>query len=358
MIFVLLAVVTLICLNSTKGKGAAKVALFLSVLYILIFTFRDLDVDDTEAYLGMYNGDGTEFIEKGYIWLNEFVKDLGASFTQFLFMIALFNMTVWYVCTRKLFGATKMLLPLLVFMSFAGVYNYGIILRASITDTLMYTVVTMMLLNIDRFEGVRRGTPKGPIIMTLIVIAVLALSFTIHQTSLVLILVLLLYLVPLNNLTRYSLVCFSLMLFVIPGLATLLTKPISLIITYNELRGGNHFDEDGTMQLGLTNVFLAMTSTFYIYNIKYIKSSVERRKYELVLDIFIAGVVITALFSYIRAGARLGILLMFFEFLIPSFLMRNIDRNHYKRVMIVIVVIVMVNMLKLLTNVLSLWHYL
>ncbi len=353
MVFFFLSLLTFLFLFKYKNKSGVKATVFLICLYLLVFTFRSFNVADTEPYYDIFLGDYSDSLEKGFVLVNQFFLNNGFSFRHLLFAIALFNLSIWFFCTKKILPNDNLLVSLLVFMSFAGVYNYGIILRASMADSIMLIAITAIMSSIEK-DYKRRGDWLV-IIKTL---CLLLLAFFFHQTSIVLFFILIVYLFPLNNTIRLLLVLFSMCLFLFPGIATMATGRVSMFIQMNEMRLGNIEDYAGDVRIGLTNIYLAIVSFFYIYCSKFIVNIKERRKYSLVLDLYVIGVLLTALFSHIEAGVRLGLLLTFFEFLMPAILLRNVNGSRRSTIISVVIVFVIMNIVKLLTNVPSLWYYL
>ena len=62
-------------------------------LYIYVFSNRSFEIADTQPYADAYNliGDDIYHMEKGYLFVSLFMKQLGVSFRGFLTIILIIN---------------------------------------------------------------------------------------------------------------------------------------------------------------------------------------------------------------------------------------------------------------------------
>lgn len=364
MVFVFLSIITFLCLMATRGrKNSLLPSIVILLLYIFTFTFRSMNVADTEPYKEMFLY-GSDYYEQGYIQLGNFLRESGFSFRGFLFAVAVIDVGIWAICTKKYINQKNLLYPIFFFFTYTGASDYGIVMRAGLADTFMYIVITYMLINYDKLPLCSRQPGRSQLFTSifslqslwifLIFVVGISISILFHQSAFVFVVVLLLYFMPLNNKIRYALLFSSLVIYLIPSVFTSLTGWIMPILEMEEIRfAGRMENKAGEAVLGLNQFFIVIMGVIYTYYTKYLKGNrYVYLQYSFILNIFIVGIVLAAMFSYITAGVRLGYMLIFFNFLLPTMLMKNMsDSQEKRRVFVVLIGIVVVNVVRLLISV-------
>jgi len=369
MIFIFLTAITLLFLLFTwKKRNSTMPTVLLLVSYIIVFTFRSMNVSDTEAYALIFNNVYDVGIEKGFTFVCNVLRGFGVSFRQFLFVIALFNITIWTLCTRKILQQNNLLMSLLFFMSYSGIYTYGIILRASMAESIMLVAITYMFLhynivyskNVSKQYNVLKLFWKKLSFNIIILFTLLyLLTVLFHQTALIFFVILIVYFVPLNSKIRYIISVFSLLVFLFPNVTTIIANYLLLFISSNDLRFSGYLLEAGTLELGITQIIWVISAFFYIHCTNYILDENNRNKYIFILNIFIIGVFVTALLSFITAGVRVGMMLTFYEYLLPALLINYIIDTRKRRIVFMwTLFFVIANCSKIFTSLTTLIHYL
>lgn len=369
MIFIFLTAITLLFLLFTwKKRNSTMPTVLLLVSYIIVFTFRSMNVSDTEAYVLIFNNVYDVGIENGFKFVCNVLRGSGVSFRQFLFVIALFNITIWALCTRKILQQNNLLIPLLFFMSYSGIYTYGIILRASMAESIMLVAITYMFLhynvvhskNVNKQSNVLKHFSRKLSLKIIVLFTLLyMLTFLFHQTALIFIVILIVYFVPLSSKIRYIISAFSLLVFLFPNVTSIISNYLMLFISTNDLRFSGYLSEAGTLELGITQTFWVISAFFYIHCTNYIQDEKNRNKYIFILNIFVIGVFFTALLSFVTAGVRVGLMLTFYEYLLPALLINYVKDTRKKRIVFIwTFFFVIANCSKIFTSLTTLINYL
>ena len=328
MIFILLSVLTLfyICINWSK-RDPKLPSLFLILVYCIVFSNRSMDVADTIPYEEVFSG-YPHSMEIGYLFLNNFFNSLGWSFSNFLLLIAIFDFSLWYFCTRSVLKQNNILFALLFFMSNMGMNYYGIVLRSGMASSVMFVPLCLML-NSFVDSNLTHGYKQGKINIAIIIIIFFSFLFIgglLHQSIYILIISLLLYFVPLRNSYRTLFLILALVITVIPSVPSFISHIVQPILASNDLRMSGRFDGDVETGLSYYQIINVIYGFMYMKWLSFIPDNIRVKQYCFILDIYVVGVFLSGAFSYLTAGSRIGHILIFYEFLMPAIL---ISSNKY-----------------------------
>lgn len=320
------------------------VQILIYTMFIIIFSSRSNDIPDTIPYREMFLKGVNSFdnVEIGYLRLNDALRNIGLSFFQYLLIIELFLFITWEYTTKLHFSRT--LLPFIIFMSYMGLYFYGIVLRAAIGTTICYLALSIMLKHINTY--------------TLILYYLLVgLSMTIHQSMLVFLFVPFLCFKKYNNYLLYFIVAISAIIPII-GLDKYIGQYFSYFISYFNLDRFDSYVENGSQNnntsYALTSIKYLLLSLTFIYCRKYI--ILNTTKYNFFLNIYILGFVLISNTYFITSGSRLAMCFLFFEFILVSFIYTYSVLNK-KFTYLIIVVVIMINIIALYRGTPSIFLY-
>lgn len=150
MLLIVLLGLIFLCNLLKHSKGIPKVigdkSLFLCYFFILVlFSSRGDNVPDTTVYKNMYYGiEHNKFLqtEPLYLLINKFFLLLGFEFNSFLFFVLLFMIYLWHNSTKRILKDIP--LALLLFMSFVGIFFWGVVLRAALGLTISYLAFVIL----------------------------------------------------------------------------------------------------------------------------------------------------------------------------------------------------------------------
>lgn len=146
MIFICLVLFLLILFPILEYSRSRILHVCLILIYAFVFSLRSDSVPDTVAYKEMYLGYyGSDTIESGYLWLCSVFREWGFSFREFLFIWIFACLIIWRYCTVRITKSNDLFVALMLFMSYMGIYNYGIILRAATALTIIFIALTYYL---------------------------------------------------------------------------------------------------------------------------------------------------------------------------------------------------------------------
>jgi hypothetical protein len=291
--------------NHSAGIKQDVKTFFLSLVYlwiILIFTFRDNSVPDTQNYINIYNSPSADpGIEYLFTLLCKTGNLLGLSFNGFLFVYQVILFGSWFYISKKLFKDIH--LAFMVFLPFMGIYNFGIIIRAGMGLSLCYAAIVYLIYN---------RTVRGYIFYySMVTIAVFF-----HQAMIVF------YLLPLflfRNFNPVVLLTVLIIALIIPllNIQRLISDflesyiklfSLSQFFSYTQVHA--NFDIRGVYSLTMIKYWL-MAMLFI-----WLRKRITEKKdvYNCFLNIYISGVFLISLTHFITAGNRLSYMFFFFEF--------------------------------------------
>lgn len=310
--FIILLFANIVYHSKGINKDVKITFLYLIYLWILLlFSFRGLTVPDTDNYIKYYyspvNGGELEYL---YSLMCEFANSLGLSFNVFLLLFQSILFFLWFKTTRKYFDDIH--LPFLVFLSFMGIYYFGIIIRSAMGMCMCYYALTYLFNN---------RSIKGYFVYYLIV----TLSLFFHQAMIVF------YFLPFFVLKYYShkvLLIILLISVILPltNFQVLIVKVLEIFIklfsvnkflSYTQVHANLNFH--GIYSLTMIK-YLLVAFLFIWLRPRVIK---KNDLYNLFLNIYVVGVFLIALTYFITAGNRLAYLFFFFEFVLVGILYEN-----------------------------------
>lgn len=313
-------------------------------LILLLFSFRGLTVPDTDNYIKYYyssaQGGTLEYL---YTLMCQFANFAGLSFSIFLLLFQLTLFSLWFKTTSKYFDDIH--LPFLVFFSFMGIYNFGIIIRAAMGLCLCYYGLTYLLNN---------RSARGYAVFYFTVF----LSVLFHQSMIVF------FLLPLfihKNFSAKFLLTVLLISVILPltNFQILIAKVFEVFIkifsvnkflSYTQVHA--KFDFSGVYSLTMIK-YLLMAILFVWLRSRIVT---KRYLYNSFVNIYVAGVFLISLTYFITAGNRLAYLFFFFEFVLVGLLYENSNLPK-KLVFIGAVLLSLLNYMNLVSSIPSMITY-
>lgn len=348
--------------SGTSYSKSGQTCFFL-FLYAAVFALRDMTVADTEPYYETYTGIIDPNMELGYLYINYLFSSSDISFRFFLFLVACFDLTLWFFCTKKILKQNNLLLALFVFMSNMGLLYYGIVLRAGMANAIMYIPLAMILFFLDGNEmsGLRIKDifKKKIILFVLLYCLFLFLASLFHQSVFILVVALPLVILPLNDKIRYMILALAFLVYFYPGVFSWVVSIAQPFMEANELRGAYRLEGDVHSGVSYSQIINIIIGVIYIVFAKSITDERHKQQYNFVLNLYVLGVLVSGIFSFITAGTRLGHMLCFYDFLLPAILANCLgDIKSLKRLYSFVLFLVFINLIRLYVTVPSLWEYL
>ncbi len=303
MLIVATFIIALLACRS-KHKSAIHIAI---LLFGILFSMRNDLVPDTIPYRELYNYNisSETSSEIGFLYLCYFFHNiLGLSFAQFLFIFTVSLMELWCYITKKMLPGYQLPMLFIGFMSYFGIFFFGIVLRSSLAILTVYWGLTFLI--------------KKSILGSIVFILSLGLAFLFHRTSIIF----LLAFVCLINYNKY-------ILYTLIGVAILaaITHPFASIQGQLELFLGaseefskyNSYAMDETLNTGFDAIFTSyvLIGLVGVYMRKYIGGSEKERViYNLLLNLYVIGIMLDSVMADFRAGGRLPMQFLYFEVIV------------------------------------------
>lgn len=362
MIFVALSLITLLCFVISSKESSKWSSFILIIAYALVFSMRDMNVADTEPYFDVYEGVIDPNMEVGYLFLNVLFRNWGVSFSGLLLFIAIFDLFIWYHYTKKTLRQNNILIPLFLFMSNMGMVYYGIVLRSGMASSIMMIPISYLMLSYETDSRLFRNKTfdfSKHIKIFLLFGFSLYFAGLFHQSVYVVIISLVLYYFPLSKQWQYIFLLFALVIGSIPSAPQIISSFVQPILLEGDLRMSGRFDREIVHGLSIYQIINVVIGCVYINLSKYINNPVKQGQYQLILNLYVVGVLLSGAFSFLVAGARIGHLLIFYEFFLPAILMQNVTNKVIKqKVLFVFIVIILINFARNFYGTPSLIHYL
>jgi hypothetical protein len=302
------------------------ILLFILTILSIQLALRNDKTPDTAEYKLIYENsiDDHSSIEFLYISFNRFCNEIGLSFTNYLLIVTYTLFIGWYNLTKQI--TNNLLLAFIVFLPFYGFYFYGIILRAAIAVTICYLAIIILL----KFRGLKKY-----ILYYLLIF--IASGF--HLTAM------LFLVLPIIAQKHYK--NRSLYLFLIYGAF------LPLFNNYIPIIKEISFKYLALFEFNRVEGYLSRASEEMMYSINLFKHLIfggififlrnrvieKQAIYNFFLNIYLIGCFLLALFSFVTAGGRVGIMFLFFEFTLFSLLYES---SNIKKMNISIFIIVSV----------------
>ena len=235
--------------------------------------------------------------------MNRLAYSAGLSFNLFLLIFQLILFGLWFSISKKYFCDVH--LPFLVFLSFMGIYNFGIIIRAGMGLCLGYLAITYLIHN----KSIKGYFVYYATILlstffqeSMVIFFILPLFFFKQFSYRILFVVLLISIVlPLTN---FQYLIIKILEFFIKLFS------VNTFLGYTQVHVKHGFQ--GVYSLTMIK-YLLLALLFILLRSKIIK---KVEIYNTFLNIYVAGVFLIALLYFIDAGNRLAYLFFFFEFIL------------------------------------------
>lgn len=313
---VFFAIVLFVCLSKSKYKVHIAI-----LLLAFLCSSRPDTVPDTIGYrdLYLYNINGEFSAEIGFQYLCYFFHNIiGLGFSQFLFLLALLSGEIWYAITKRIIRDANYGLAFLLFISFFGIYYFGVVLRASLAILICYAGISLML--------------KGSVKDFIAYVVIVGIAFFFHKTSL-------LFLMSLACLFRYK--SFFLYGALIVSIIIAIIHPFTAVQSQLEsflnvtsdtgefARFAGYVDDEyqstGIDLIYVSYLIIASAAIFFRDSIQ--GSAKEIKTFNLFLNMYVLAIVMYGMVMDFRALSRLPMQWLFFEFIIVYFLLfRNNNR--------------------------------
>lgn len=278
------------------------------LFFIILFSSRNSSIPDTDSYLKIYQNTSSYYnnIEIGFLTYNNFMRNIGFSFYQYLIISEVILFGIWIYVTKNIFN--KNTLPLIIFMSYMGLYFYGIVFRAAIATTLAYYAIYILIY---------KNYKHKLIIYYLIIFT----TILIHQSMVLLLFIPLFAFKNIKSNYLYFILIISLII-PITGINKYILLLYSKVIDILDLNRFNNYIEntsiDNETSYALINIKYVIIGVICVYSRKYIV--IKQNIYNFFMNIYILGIFILSTTYFITAGSRMAMTLLFFEFILVSFI--------------------------------------
>lgn len=363
MVFVFLSLITFIFYGVIRGKRASQnLSIILLIIYAIVFSMRALEVADTEPYYDIYYGYIDPNMEIGYLFLNDFFRHWKLEFHYFLLIIAVFDLCLWAYFTQKTLCQKNLLMPLALFMSNMGMIYYGIVLRSGMASSIMMIPIYKMMVSYNQSQEIIYSLPRRIIDnMKMIILFFVCIFFAglFHQSVYVVIFALLLYYMPLTKKNQYIILFLALFLSAIPSIPQFISANVQPLLEKFDLRMSGRFDGEVIHGLSWYQIINVLFGFIYIRLSDTCRSTSLQKQYQFILNLYIIGVFMSEAFSFLTAGARIGHLLIFYEFFLPALLLKEeLSFRRRKKILTIFLFMIVLNLARNLYGTPSLINYL
>lgn len=318
-VLILLAVFLFVSIKYKISKKNVNIlTVIISFLFVVVVSNRSDVIPDTLNYKDIYYY-GISFIgyvEKFYIDICNIFNDFGVSFEAYLFFTNIFCAILWLLFASKI--SKNILFSLLMFMSYMGIYYWGIITRSNIAISLILLPLIDLITNRKALNYI-------------LYFIFVFIASNIHIT------VSIFYLIPFLCFKEYKtkyLVLFTTVFYILSILQLSLystERVLSLMSEYGFSRLLYYITRDGYESERMFS-FLHLKYYLLCLYFAYEKNKIKSTSYTVFFNIYVLGNILYSMFSSVVAGSRLAILLLFFEFVLLSLINNQISNqsNNYR----------------------------
>lgn len=322
-------------------------SIFIVLIVSLVCAHRSLSVPDTEPYLNIYMGYVVGSYEKGYIYLCDFFRNLGFSFTSFLFVISFLGLTIWFSITKNIVSKKHMLLAFVIYLSYMGIYYHGIVLRACFAILINYIGIYWGLLK-----------EKNYLIYYLCVL----ISIFFHISSILFALLPFIITRKYSKMVLYGVLIFSFLFMLLNKNLTIITNLLTTAMEHLSILGASRLEgyiEDvskSTLSLNHIKYLLSGLALVFFSNDKYFIGQ-DSKNFNTFLNIYVIGIVLMFLLSFAPGSGRISQLFLFFEFMPIILLYESIAKSKKIYLQLFIVVLILTNFISLFNLAPAVLHY-
>lgn len=329
-----MTLIIVIFIASLFAFHKTKNSLHISILLLsYLFSCRSTLVPDTEAYMSIYEYglDWHEPIEIGFLYLCHIFKNIiHFSFAGFIFVITLLLFETWYYIVKRLLVGYDIRVAFVIFLSYYGIFFYGVVLRSAIAITLC--MVGIYYLNSHR-------TTKS-----LVIYIVLVLISALFQVGSLLFLFTPLCYRRYSQKTLYTIIYLSVVVLFVSSTSYISTiiEQFSQLVNIGRMGdyASNYVENSGFSIQVLLNIFIGGLLVYCRGNDKFLQ---DFKTSNLFINMCVFATLIISLLNNFDSGARLGMQWSFFEF-IPI----TILATRYKKIYIIMMTYVVIKMFALL----------
>lgn len=346
MLFIILLII-LLFLYKIRIRINGIVFLLVVFTFSLIYSFRSLLIPDTTQYIDMYNGFGSGNYEKGYIFLCDFFRGIGYSFSSFLFIISFIGLSIWFYITKKIVSKKNIILAFVIYVSYMGIYYHGIVLRACLAILISYIGIYFGLVKKKNYF-IFLSCVFVSVLFHVSAVLFAPLPFIIQRKY--------------NSKVLYFVLiasfCFMLLNNNIAIITNILSSVMDKLLLYGGGRLAGYIEDADTVTLSLTHIKYFLTGITLIYLSQFIKRDyVNKENFNIFFNTYILGIALLFLFAFAPGSARIAQLFLFFEFLPFVLLYEGIEERKRNYMKVFIFVLVVMNVLNLYSLVPALWNY-
>ncbi len=269
-----------------------------------LIAFRPEDAPDLLGYKILYHNSlsNQTFYEYLYVMLCRLFFSNGIPFQTYLTLLTISLFLSWYYMTAKL--TEHMVIAFIAFIPFYGIYYFGIILRASIAVMVSYYGLLALQRSQSRFKYI-------------VYYATITIASGFHNSASIF------FFIPIFCLNYYSnkMLYFSMgivLLFPLfgPPIVKATSSMALALFQYLKINRYNHIILDNALQTISISLFLIKSLivglVFVYFRGRIVKNAII---YNLFTNIYIFGIVLYGALDFLLGGARLGLMLLFSEFI-------------------------------------------
>lgn len=340
-------ILALLVFYKVRIPQTAFIIAFVITIVCVIFANRSILVPDTSQYIDMYRGDSHGNYEKGYIFLCDFFRGLGISFSSFLFIISFIGLSIWFYITQKIVNKKFLLLAFVIYLSYMGIYYHGIVLRACLAILINYIGIYYGLIKSKNYVFFYICVCASALFhLSAILFAPLPYIVQRKYSSKALYIVLV------------ASFCFMLFNKNITFITDILSGVMDKLLLYGGGRLAGYIEKADTATLSLTHIKYFFTGIALIYLSQFVRRDYANCKnFNLFFNTYILGIVLMFLFAFAPGSARIAQLFLFFEFLPFILLYEGIERNKRFYMKIFIFMLIVMNIINLYSLAPALWNY-
>lgn len=295
------------CLASFLVLTNKKVLMQTAILIVtLLFALRT-NVPDISNYEDIYvnpleYGDGIEY---GFLVFCDFFRNiLGISFRPFLFIITLLLFEIWLFLSVKLLDTYRVGLAFVIFLSYWGIFFYGIVFRAAISITLCYIALYILLKYNNKWKY-------------LYVVLFILLATNLQVGSILFFFSFLLNR-RLSSLFLYIVISLSIIFLFASSLLPIesyITAFSLLIESARIYHYSEHIDDSQGISI-ITWVYI-LSSFLLVYYRRFISADLfVNRVYNLFLNMFVFGTLLSSILCNVDSASRFPAQWLFFDFIV------------------------------------------
>lgn len=296
----------------------------------------------------MYNNlHDNESVEQGFLYICRLFNNIGFSFSFFLFFLSVVMLYSWCNITGRILSDRKLLLAFVIFISYMGIYYNGVVIRAYIAIMISYIGIYYFVLKRKKY---------------LLYVSCCIIACFFHISAMAFIIIPFLLDRSFKDIWLYSLLFFSFALMLLNASTGFITNTLLAIVNKLSVLGVSRFSEyisraEGA-SLSINSLKYLFSALFYIYMRNKVSVDIKsKRVLDLFLNIYVVGVSLFFILSFIPSASRLAQLFLFFEF-VPIVVLASIATKKQKlAINLFISILILANYVSLFRFIPQLYNY-